>query len=93
MAIHTMPGLYVLYSVELLKRWRITADEFLEGSGLDVEALSDLRTRVPLETMIALLGRARALTGEPVYGYYLGLQMGVTAHGLLGMAVLSAPTT
>src|SRR5450755_596229 len=89
---HTMPGGYVLYSVELVKRWRITADEFLEGSGFDLETLSDPRTRVPVETIVKLVERARALTREPAYGYYLGLQMGVTAHGLLGMAVMSAPT-
>ncbi len=89
---HTMPGGYVLYSVELVKRWRITPAELLEGSGFDLETLADPRTRVPLDTMVRLLERARALTREPTYGYYLGLQMGIAAHGLLGRAVMSAPT-
>jgi AraC-like DNA-binding protein len=90
---HTMPGGYVLYSVELAKRWRITPDELLDGLGLDLESLSDPRTRVPVEAVTALVARARSLTREPAYGYYLGLQMGVAAHGLLGMAVMSASTT
>lgn len=90
---HTMPGGLILYSVELVKRWRITPDELLAGLGLDLESLSDPRTVVPVETVTALVARARALTCEPAYGYYLGLQMGVTAYGLLGMAVMSAPTT
>jgi AraC-like DNA-binding protein len=89
---HSMPGAYVLYSVELVKRWGITAETFLEGSGFDVAALSDLRTRVPLRTILMLLERAVTLTGEPTYGYYLGLQMRVSAHGMLGIAALSAPT-
>jgi AraC-like DNA-binding protein len=90
---HTMPGGLILYSVELVKRWRITPDELLAGLGLDLESLADPRTLVPVETVTALVARARALTREPAYGYYLGLQMGVTAYGLLGMAVMSAPTT
>ena len=90
---HTMPGGFILYSVELVKRWRITPDELLEGLGLDLERLSDPRTLVPVETVVALVVRARELTREPAYGYYLGLQMGVAAHGLLGIAVMSAATT
>jgi AraC-like DNA-binding protein len=89
---HSMPGAYVLYSVELVKRWGVSAETFLEGTGLTVEALSDLRVRVPLATILMLLERAVTLTREPSYGYYLGLQMRVSAHGMLGVAALSAPT-
>jgi AraC-like DNA-binding protein len=89
---HTMPGGYVLYSVELVKRWRITADELLAGSGLDLASLSDPRTRVPIGTIVGILERARALTREPAYGFWLGVQMRVSAHGYLGVAALSAPT-
>jgi AraC-like DNA-binding protein len=92
MSDHSLPGTYVLYSIELVKRWGITADQLLDGLGLDVASLGDLRTRVPLPTILTILGRARAMTREPAYGYYLGLQMRVSAHGLLGMAVLSAST-
>jgi AraC-like DNA-binding protein len=89
---HSLPGVYVLYSVELMKRWHIAADVFLAGSGLDVETLADPRTRVPIPTYVALLERARTLSGEAAYGYYLGVQMRVSAHGLLGLAALSAST-
>jgi AraC-like DNA-binding protein len=89
---HSMPGPYVLYSVELVKRWGVTAEQLLEGTGLDVRALADLQSRVPLSTVCAVLARARALTGEPAYGYYLGLQMRISAHGMLGVAALSAAT-
>ena len=89
---HTMPGGYVLYSIELVKRWHITADELLAGSGLDLAALSDPRIRVPIGTIVGILERARALTREPAYGFWLGVQMRVSAHGHLGVAALSAPT-
>ena len=90
---HTMPGGYVLYSVELVKRWRIASSELLDGTGLDLELLSDPRTRVPIDKVAQVIARARSLTNEPAYGYYLGLQMGVAAHGLLGLAVMSASRT
>jgi AraC-like DNA-binding protein len=75
-----------------VKRWGISADELLAGLELEVATLGDLRTRVPLSTIVKVLERARTLTGEPGYGYYLGMQIRVSAHGLLGMAVLSATT-
>ena len=90
---HTMPGGYVLYSVELVKRWRITPGALLDGTGLDLELLSDPRTRVPIDKVTQIVARARSLTNEPAYGYYLGLQMGVAAHGMLGLAVMSASRT
>jgi AraC-like DNA-binding protein len=92
MSDHTFPGSYILYSLELVKRWGITADELLGGLGVDVPSLPDPRTRVPLSTILAILQRARTLTREPAYGYYLGLQMRVSAHGLLGLAALSSAT-
>lgn len=92
MSEHSLPGGYVLYSVELVKRWRVTAEELLEGSGLDLDALADPRTRVPIPTIVYVLERARALTGERTYGYYLGVQMRVSAHGYLGAAARSART-
>jgi AraC-like DNA-binding protein len=89
---HTMPGGYLLYSVELAKRWHVTADALLADSGLDLDVLADPRTRVPISTITGILERARALTAEPAFGFYLGLQMRVSAHGFLGIAALSAPT-
>jgi AraC-like DNA-binding protein len=89
---HSMPGAYVLYTMELVKRWQVTADALLAGSGLHADALADPWTRVPIETITSVLERARTLTREPAFGFYLGLQMRVSAYGLLGVAALSAPT-
>jgi AraC-like DNA-binding protein len=92
MSDHSFPGTYVLYSIELVKRWGITADELLAGLEIDVASLGDVRTRLPLLTILTILGRARTMTREPAFGYYLGLQMRVSAHGLLGMVILNAAT-
>jgi AraC-like DNA-binding protein len=89
---HSLPGTYVLYSVELVKRWGITAEELLSGTGLAPETLADPRVRVPISACVAILERGRELTGEPYYGIFLGLQMRVSAHGQLGAAALAAST-
>src|SRR5271166_6650815 len=89
---HSLPGTYVLYSIELMKRWGVTAAELLDGTGITVDALADPRVRVPTSTITAILERARELSGEPFYGVFLGLQMRVSAHGYLGAAALVAST-
>jgi hypothetical protein len=89
---HTLPAVHVLYVVELVKRWNVREEALLEGSGLDVAALAEPRRRLPIPTVVAILERARALTGDPVLGFHLGVQMQVSAHGHLGIAALSAST-
>jgi len=88
----SMPGAYVLYSTELVKRWGVTPEALLAGTGLGPDSLADPRVRVPIPTIVQILERARELTGEPAYGYYLGAQMGISAHGMVGAAALAAPT-
>jgi AraC-like DNA-binding protein len=89
---HSLPGTYVLYSIELVKRWGITAEEMLHDTGVAPDTLADPRMRVPIGQIVAILERARELTGEPCYGAFLGLQMRVSAHGYLGAAALVAST-
>jgi AraC-like DNA-binding protein len=89
---HTVPIALVSQLVELLKRWNIPAAELLSAVGLSEKALEDPFARIRVEMMCALLDRARALTGEPGLGYYLGLQTRATLYGYLGFAFLSAAT-
>ncbi len=89
---HTLPAVQALYLAELVKRWNVTLEKLLEGSGLAPETMTDPGARISIPTAIELIERARALTGEPALGYYLGLQMRISMHGYLGFAALSAPT-
>jgi AraC-like DNA-binding protein len=89
---HTLPAAQALYLTELVKRWNVGAGDLLEGSGLSPEKLSDVSARISIPTAVMLAERARTLTGEPVLGYYLGLQMRLSMHGYLGFAAWSAPT-
>ncbi|HEX4446514.1 MAG TPA: AraC family transcriptional regulator [Polyangiaceae bacterium] len=89
---HSLPAAHILYLVELVKRWHVPSDALLTDSGLDEKRLRDPRFRVGIGAVVQVLERARALTGEPALGLYLGLQMHVSAHGYLGYAALSAST-
>jgi AraC-like DNA-binding protein len=87
-----LPAGYALHLLELAKRWHVSEMDLLGDLGLTAQDLADPHLNVPLAGVIALIERARALTGEPALGFYLGLQMSSTAHGYLGFAVMSAPT-
>jgi AraC-like DNA-binding protein len=86
------PASHTLHLLELVGRWDVSAADLLAGLGLGPDDLVDPHLNVPLPTIVTLVERARALTGEPALGFYLGLQMSVSAHGYLGFAAMSAPT-
>jgi AraC-like DNA-binding protein len=88
----TLPAVQVLYLAELVRRWNVSVEALLAGSGVSIETLSDPAARLDVPTVVGIAERARALTGEPALGYYLGLQMRLSMHGYLGFAAWSAPT-
>lgn len=88
---HSVPVTLVRHLVDLVQRWHIPPSELLIGSGL-VGIPADPCERLPLETMIGLLERARLLTGEPGLGYYLALQQRASTYGYIGLAASSAST-
>lgn len=88
----TLPAVNAQYLIELTARWQVEAKELLAGLPIDPAALTDPSARLPLSVMGALTDRARALTGEPGLGFYLGLKMRISAHGQLGFAAMSAGT-
>jgi AraC-like DNA-binding protein len=87
-----LPASHALHVVELVARWKVSDRELLGDLGLRKEDLATPNLTLPLPIYIRLIERARALTGEEALGFYLGLQMSLSAHGYLGFAVMSAPT-
>ncbi|WP_394850148.1 AraC family transcriptional regulator [Pendulispora brunnea] len=75
-----------------MKRWHVTPEELLSGLDLDTDFLSEPDARLSIAMMETLVERARALTGEPAIGFFLGLEMRISAHGFLGFAAMSAST-
>ncbi len=87
-----LPGSHFLHLLEVVRRWGVADDDLLADLGFTAETLVDPHFSVPLPAIITLIERARKLTGEPALGFYLGLQMSISAHGYLGFAAMSAPT-
>ncbi|HLK37424.1 MAG TPA: AraC family transcriptional regulator [Polyangiaceae bacterium] len=88
----TFPAVHVLHGAELAKTWGIAPDVLLSELGLDAESLAIPGAQVPVETLVALVEKTRARTGEPAIGVFLGLQMRAPAHGYLGFAAMTSPT-
>jgi AraC-like DNA-binding protein len=88
----TVPAGLVLQLVELSKHWGVTAQELLGGAGLEESDVAEVHARLPLETYLGVVERARTLTREPGIGICWGLRMKLSAYGYLGFATMSAPT-
>ena len=86
----SFPAIHALHIAELVARWGVESGALLRGSSLKVAELSQPGVRVPAPAFVALVERARALTGEPGLGVYFGLQMRASWHGYLGLAVMTA---
>jgi AraC-like DNA-binding protein len=89
---YTLPGVHGVHLAELVGRWGVSPDELLGPFELTVEALADPAARVSVPLIERIVARARALTGEPMLGVYLGLHMRISAHGFLGLAAMAAST-
>src|SRR5690242_14732671 len=86
------PAIHTLQLIDVVARWNVTADELLGPFGLTVAAVSDPAARMSIPMIEKLVARARALTGEPGLGFYLGLQMRTSSLGYLGFAVMTSAT-
>ena len=89
---HTVPTGLLNQVIDLSKHWGITSEELLAGSGVEASELAEPNGRLPLDTYLSIIARARTLTGEPGIGICWGLRMRVSAYGYLGFALMCAPT-
>ena len=89
---HTAVAGVLFPLVELVKQWNVTADELLGPLGLGEQDVSQPLARFPHDLYLAIVDRARTLTGEPALGVFWGLQMRVSVFGYLGFATMSAAT-
>lgn len=86
------PAVYAGHLVDVSARFGVDAAELLEPFALSLDELRDASRRLELAEVVALVERARTLTGEPGLGVYLGFSMRASWHGYLGFAVLTAST-
>ncbi len=92
METHSVPSGVLLDVIRLAGRWDVSPDDLLAGVDIPREVLDDPVARVPLASYLVVVDRARTLTGEPGFGFCMGLQARVSAFGHLGFAAMSAGT-
>ena len=87
---YSVPAANAEQLVRLVRRWNVEPEDLLAGFGLTEDTVQDPHGRLSLPTYAAVIERARALTGEPGLGFYLGLQKRASGYGYLGFAAMSA---
>ncbi|QWZ59282.1 AraC family transcriptional regulator [Acinetobacter pittii] len=88
----TVPGAYIALIADVISHWGVSVDELLLGTGVQKEQLLQQFWQVDFGVSLEIIDKALSLTREPKigFGFYLGLQMTVTCHGLIGFAAMVA---
>lgn len=93
---HTPPSLAQVPAAHawVMRQWLlaqgISPVQWLAEAGLPTDALPDAKGQLSVQQCEALMLAAHRLTHDDGLGYQLGLCTPITAHGPLGLAVLSA---
>jgi AraC-like DNA-binding protein len=85
-------AIYAAHLMSVAKRWGVTREALLEGTGLTAACLEDPDATIPGSAMRAMTERALELTGEPGLGFYVGLYVKLSAHGSVGLAAMTSAT-
>ncbi|HJL00576.1 MAG TPA: AraC family transcriptional regulator [Polyangiaceae bacterium LLY-WYZ-15_(1-7)] len=88
----SIPAVHALHLAEVVERLGADRVALFAGTGLAGRDLAEPGARIEVPEVVALVRRARALTGSDALGLQLGLRMKVSAHGSLGFAALSTGT-
>lgn len=87
-----VPVVYPLCLLKLVQRYGISTEDALLNVGYSETELNQPGIRVTTEQWATQTLRAIELCGDIGLGIELGLQMRMSSHGLLGFAIMTAPT-
>ncbi|MEO9748626.1 MAG: AraC family transcriptional regulator ligand-binding domain-containing protein, partial [Marinobacter sp.] len=79
---------YVRRFIDFIEQRRISADQFLDGSGLDRAMLDDAEKYLSMNQVCSLLRRARTLLDDERAPFQFGQALDLNCHGLMGFAQL-----
>ncbi|MBJ9937155.1 AraC family transcriptional regulator [Acinetobacter pittii] len=86
-----LPGTYINLLVETIKRWGVSGEQLLDGSGIALDQLEKPYWYVEFNTLNQLIERAIELCKEPALAGYLALNMTASCYGSVGMAAMVSP--
>lgn len=79
---------YTVVLARFLRRHGIAAPTLLEGTGVPLAALQDPEAYLTIAQTERVIARATTLVPRPALGFEYGLELDLSAHGLLGFSVL-----
>ncbi len=85
-----LPTYYISQIVEELETQSVHSNDWLAKYGLDKDLLSDQNQTISLYDYKSLILDALSLTKQPSLGLLVGKRIGLTAHGMLGYAVIAS---
>lgn len=86
-----LPGTYINLIVETVKRWGVSGEQLLNGSGITLDQLEKPYWYVEFNILNQLIERAIDLCKEPALAGYLALSMTSSCYGSVGMAAIVSP--
>jgi AraC-like DNA-binding protein len=92
LAVPSIPSIYAAHVVQLAARWQVAPAVLLEETGIHEAELEDSHGRVSPLALRTLYLRAMELTREPGLGFYFGLQLKLSSHGMVGFAAMTSAT-
>lgn len=87
-----VPATYVVMSLDLAAERGVARDVILRDIVLPEPLLAHSEARVSLLTYGRIVARSLRLTGDAALGFAFGLRSSLTAHGLLGLGLMSQAT-
>jgi len=87
-----VPVVYPLFLLKLVQTYGISTEDALLNVGYSETELNQPGIRVTTKQWVTQTLRALELCGDIGLGIELGLQMRMSSHGLLGFAIMTAPT-
>jgi len=85
----SVPVAYGLLTIELAAERGIVGETLLAGLDIPAGLLEKPDGRLSMEQYSRLIDRSLRLTGDPALGYEFGLRSNLTAHGFIGLGVMS----
>ena len=86
-----LPGTYINLIVETVKRWGVSGEQLLNGSGITLDQLEKPYWYVEFNILNQFIERAIELCKEPALAGYLALSMTASCYGSVGMAAIVSP--
>ncbi len=85
-----IPGVYALLLCDVVSRSGYAAEVLFAPFQLTADQLAQPNFRIATRTANELVKYALKLTGESSLGFQLGTQMGISIHGSIGSAIMTA---